>query len=59
MAVPQGNEDDGTPLKNLVPLIPFGPSEVLIEGIPNLFTGTVCQKSTPAKREIFSDNVNS
>lgn len=38
----------------LSPLIPFGPSEVLIDGIPNLVLLAVCHISLPASKSIFS-----
>jgi hypothetical protein len=34
--------------------MPFGPSETLMAGMPSRCTGTVCQKSSPVIRAIFS-----
>ena len=45
--VPHGRQAAGTPLKNLVPRTPFGPSETRIEGTPRREMGAVCQKSIP------------
>lgn len=46
-AVPQGKQAAVTPLKNLVPRTPLGPSETRIEGTPCLGRGTVCHQSCP------------
>ncbi|KAH3670807.1 hypothetical protein OGAPHI_001323 [Ogataea philodendri] len=54
--VPQGIHEAGIASNNLVPLIPFGPSDTLIEGTPKLSKGLVCQKSSPDRRETFSPN---
>lgn len=53
IAVPFGRHPEGIESKNRVPLTPFGPSDNLIEGIPSLLIGTVCQKSLPMKWLIF------
>lgn len=57
--VPLGKHPEGTPSKNFVPLIPFGPSETLTAGIPNRSIFLVCQKSTAESKEIFSSWFNS
>ena len=46
-AVPQGIHVAGTPAKNLVPRIPFGPSLNRIFGMLWCGSSTVCQKSEP------------
>lgn len=48
MTYPHGKQAAGTPLKNLVPRTPLGPSDVLRAGIPCSCRAFVCQKSTPA-----------
>ena len=55
---PQGKHAAGTPLKNLVPRTPLGPSEVLIAGMPRRGIPAKCQKSVPESREIFSASVS-
>jgi hypothetical protein len=42
----------GVPLVKNSPLAPFGPSVVLIEGIPLLGIGIDRQKSAPANKDI-------
>lgn len=47
-AVPQGKQAAVIPLKNLVPLTPFGPSDTRIAGMPCLGREAVCHQSAPA-----------
>ena len=47
-AVPQGKQAAFTPLKNFVPLTPFGPSDTRIAGMPCFGMATVCHQSEPA-----------
>jgi hypothetical protein len=46
-AVPHGKQAAGTPAKNFVPRMPFGPSVKRMDGTLCLGMGNVCQKSTP------------
>jgi hypothetical protein len=48
----------GVLIKKLPPRMPLGPSLTLIVGIPNLSIAHVCQKPTPAIREMASSVVN-
>jgi len=52
--LPQGKQAAGTPLKNLVPLTPLGPSDMRTEGTPRRGTAFVCQKSMPHSNATFS-----
>ena len=48
-AVPHGKHAAGTPLKNLVPRTPLGPSDNRSDGTPCCGSPLVCQKSIPGR----------
>ena len=49
----------GVLIKKWLPRTPFGPSLTLIAGIPSLSIAHVCQKPTPAIKQMASSVVNS